>query len=95
MTPFQILLLAMAAISVVLFALYGLDKRAAVRHRDRIRERTLHLWSLAGGWPGALAGQAVFRHKRRKTRFMVRFWLTVLCHAGLAAGAMYLTGGFG
>jgi uncharacterized membrane protein YsdA (DUF1294 family) len=60
-----------AVASVVTFAAYGLDKRAAVRGAPRTRERTLHVMELAGGWPGALVGQAVFKHKRRKAAYMV------------------------
>jgi uncharacterized membrane protein YsdA (DUF1294 family) len=70
-----------AVLSVIAFALYGLDKRAAVRGARRTPERTLHLISLAGGWPGALVAQSAFRHKRRKGRFMAVFAATVLIHA--------------
>lgn len=44
----------------------------------RIRERTLHLLSIAGGWPGALIGQQWLRHKSVKASFRRVFWLTVL-----------------
>jgi uncharacterized membrane protein YsdA (DUF1294 family) len=35
----------------------------------RIKEDTLHVWSLAGGWPGAWFAQQVLRHKSRKESF--------------------------
>lgn len=66
--------------SVVTFIVYGLDKRRAVRGRRRIRERTLHTFELLGGWPGALAAQAFFRHKLRKTSYMLGFALIVAVH---------------
>jgi uncharacterized membrane protein YsdA (DUF1294 family) len=70
-----------ALMSIVTFIAYGFDKRAAVRGRRRIAERTLHLLELLGGFPGALVGQQVFRHKRRKWQFLVVFWLIVVVHA--------------
>ncbi len=70
-----------AAVSLVTLAAYGLDKRRAVQRRRRIPERTLHLFELLGGWPGALAGQTLFRHKRRKFSYMAVFAAIVALHA--------------
>lgn len=71
-------------LSVVAFALYGLDKAAARGGRRRTPEATLHLVSLAGGWPGALIAQSVFRHKTRKQPFRFVFWCTVLINCAFA-----------
>lgn len=70
------------AVSVTLFALYFKDKRTAQTHSgkgfaNRVPENTLHFLSLLGGWPGALAGRILFRHKTQKRRFTALFWLTV------------------
>jgi uncharacterized membrane protein YsdA (DUF1294 family) len=76
--PAFIALLAVAvALSVVTFAVYGLDKRAARAGAWRTRESVLHLMALLGGWPGALMAQRIFRHKTKKRSFQVVFWLTV------------------
>jgi len=69
-----------AVASVATFVLYGVDKRRAVRGGWRVSERTLHWMELAGGWPGGLAGQAAFRHKRRKGAFMVVFTGIAMIH---------------
>ena len=82
------ILVVYALSSVVTFVAYGLDKRRAVRRGRRVRERTLHWMELAGGWPGALAGQVVFRHKWRKASFMVVFAGIALLH--LVGWAAYL-----
>lgn len=71
---------AYGVMSVVAFAAYGIDKRRAAMGRSRLRERTLHLLDLFFGFPGGFIGQNAFRHKRRKTSFMVVFWLTVAAH---------------
>jgi uncharacterized membrane protein YsdA (DUF1294 family) len=63
--------------SVATFVVYGRDKAAAAEGRRRTPEATLHLLSLVGGWPGALAGQRAFHHKTRKQPFRTIFWCTV------------------
>jgi uncharacterized membrane protein YsdA (DUF1294 family) len=70
-----------AVASVAAFIAYGLDKRAAARGRWRVPEASLHLIELLGGFTGALLGQHAFRHKRRKARYMIIFWLIVALHA--------------
>ncbi len=67
--------------SVATFAAYWRDKRAAAAGRWRVRERTLHVMELLGGWPGALVGQRVLRHKTRDVKFLVVFWAIVAAHA--------------
>lgn len=69
--------------SLITFVTYGWDKSAARRGAWRTPEATLHLLALCGGWPGALAGQRVFRHKTRKLSFQIVFWSTVLLNVGV------------
>lgn len=71
-------------LSLVSFLFYGYDKHQAVRHGGRIPEAVLHGLALAGGTPGALAGQVVFRHKTRKLSFRVVFIIIAMVQAGLA-----------
>lgn len=74
-----------AVMSVVLFGVYGADKRAALDHRWRTRETTLHTLAILGGWPGALVAQTVFRHKTRKQPFRTIFWVTVALNCAVVA----------
>jgi len=71
------------AMSFVSFVTYARDKSAARRGRGRVRERSLHLIDLLGGWPGALVAQHVFRHKRRKPSFFLVTWLIAAGHVAL------------
>jgi uncharacterized membrane protein YsdA (DUF1294 family) len=71
-----------ALVSAVTIGAYGADKSAARRGRRRVRERTLHVLELLGGWPGALVAQQLFRHKRRKWRFFLVTWLIAVVHVG-------------
>jgi uncharacterized membrane protein YsdA (DUF1294 family) len=69
-----------AAMSVVTFIAYGIDKSSARAGRRRIPERTLHLLALLGGWPGALLAMPLVRHKRRKAPFVLIVWLIAIAH---------------
>tara|TARA_R110002049_G_scaffold115854_14_gene268112 strand:+ start:24013 stop:24621 length:609 start_codon:yes stop_codon:yes gene_type:complete len=71
-------LVAYAALSIVTFIAYALDKSAARHGRWRTPESTLLMLGLAGGWPGALIAQQTLRHKSKKTSFIVALWVTVL-----------------
>ncbi|HSF65218.1 MAG TPA: DUF1294 domain-containing protein [Paracoccaceae bacterium] len=51
------------------YALFGLDKQRAIRGDQRIPEASLLAMAALGGWPGAKAAQARFRHKTRKQPF--------------------------
>ncbi|MEN2394340.1 DUF1294 domain-containing protein [Pseudomonas halotolerans] len=73
-------LTAYGLVSMVTFLLYWSDKRKARADAWRIPENVLHAVELAGGWPGALLAQQVFRHKTRKVPFQVVFWFIVLLH---------------
>nr|WP_255493735.1 DUF1294 domain-containing protein [Pseudomaricurvus sp. HS19] len=65
-------------LSIVTWFIYADDKAAAKANRWRTPEDLLHVWSLAGGWPGALLARRILRHKSRKQPFRTVFWVTVL-----------------
>lgn len=71
-------LLWQIAMSIVSYVVYAWDKSSAQNKRWRTSEGTLHMFDLAGGWPGALLAQQVLRHKSKKPSFRFVFWVTVL-----------------
>lgn len=73
-------LAAYGIVSVLAFLLYWSDKRKAHADQWRTPENVLHALEFAGGWPGALLAQQVFRHKTRKVSFQLVFWIIVLLH---------------
>ena len=81
--------LAYTVMSLVTFCCYGFDKHRARSGGWRIKESTLHGLELLGGWPGALLGQMVFRHRLRKLSFMLVFALIVALHLGLWVAFLY------
>lgn len=64
--------------NLIAFILFGMDKRRARKGLRRLSERSLLLWALAGGTPGAFLGRHVFRHKTRKQPFSARLWLIAM-----------------
>lgn len=71
--------------SAVAFIAYARDKSAAAENQWRTPESRLHLYSLAGGWPGALLAQTMLRHKSRKQSFQAVFFTTILLNLGVLA----------
>jgi len=63
------------AASAMTYIAYARDKSAAKTGKWRTKEVTLQLFSLFGGWPGAILAQGLLRHKSRKLRFQIVFWL--------------------
>jgi uncharacterized membrane protein YsdA (DUF1294 family) len=72
-----------AALSLITFVVYYLDKGAAVRNTRRTPEITLHALAVLGGWPGALLAQRIFRHKSGKAGFQLAFWMTVTANVSV------------
>ena len=71
---------AAAAINLLTFVVYAIDKNAAQNGRWRTPESHLHLLSLVGGWPGAWLAQQWLRHKSSKREFRAVYWITVVVH---------------
>jgi len=65
-------------LSILTFALYAADKRAARLGQWRTPESTLLIVGAIGGWPGAIVAQQTLRHKTMKLRFRFRFWSSVI-----------------
>ena len=76
----QLYLVAMLVMSLINFAAFGLDKSRAQNEGWRIPEKTLHTFSMLGGWPGALVGQRYFRHKTQKMSFRMTLWMIIAIH---------------
>lgn len=60
-------------INIITFAAMGIDKKRAKFGKWRISEYTLFVLVLLGGGIGGITGMYVFRHKTKKTRFVIGF----------------------
>ncbi len=72
------------AANIAGFIVCATDKRAAIKHRSRVRERTLFALALLGGALGVWLSMLVFHHKTRKLRFMLFMPLIAAAYAALA-----------
>ena len=87
-------LLAYLLASVVSFLMFWSDKNSAQKGQWRTPENTLHAAELVGGWPGTLIAQQVFRHKTRKTSYLVALWLIIALHQLVWLDKLVLDGRF-
>ncbi|CAN5636539.1 hypothetical protein BH24CHL1_BH24CHL1_19070 [soil metagenome] len=69
------------SVSLVLFVLYGYDKRCAIAGGGRVPEVVLHGMALAGGFAGGWAGRLAFRHKTRNAGFLAVLLISTIVHA--------------
>jgi uncharacterized membrane protein YsdA (DUF1294 family) len=76
--------------SIVTAILYRIDKRRARDHEPRIAERTLLIWSLAGGWPGGWVAGKCLHHKTRKISYRIKFGLCVAINLALCVAFVWL-----
>lgn len=59
------------AINILAFALMGIDKQKAKKHKWRISEKTLFMSAILFGSIGAILGMYVFRHKTKHLSFVI------------------------
>jgi uncharacterized membrane protein YsdA (DUF1294 family) len=58
--------------SLITLVLFALDKKkAGGQSADRIKEKTLLMWSALGGAVGAWLGRLLFHHKTQKIYFSI------------------------
>ena len=79
-----------ALINILTFIVYGLDKSAAVKQKQRIPNRVLLGLAAIGGSAGALAGMYTFRHKTQKKYYTITVPLLLILQ--IAAAIMLLSG---
>lgn len=75
--------------SVLGFAVMGIDKSKAKKGRWRIKEAVLFAFAILGGAVGSTLGMYIFRHKTKHWYFAVFFPLLALVDIALYATGMY------
>jgi uncharacterized membrane protein YsdA (DUF1294 family) len=86
-TAVIVLAAAAAALQVVPFAAYGLDKLMAGGGGRRVPEATLLVLTLLFGAAGSVLAMFLFRHKVRKASFLLKF-AGILVLRGAALGLL-------
>ena len=80
-------------VSAITFVIYAKDKLAAKNNNQRTPEKTLHLLSFVGGWPGAVIAQKTLRHKSKKETFKTTFLMTVFLNLLVVGWLLFSAGG--
>ena len=80
---YYVLIVYLLIINLLAFALYGIDKRRASKHRYRISEAALFSVALLGGSIGAWAGIYFFRHKTAHWYFVVGILLILVAQVAV------------
>ena len=83
------LLLYLAAINIIAFFLYGIDKWKARHDKWRVTEARLITISLLGGSLGAYLGMKTWRHKTQHPKFRYGLTLILFLHLAAALAALY------
>lgn len=78
-------------INVLTMVMYGADKMAARKGMRRVPEATLLVFGVTGGWPGAILGQQLFRHKTQKQPFKTYFIISVIVSIAVMAAAYHFS----
>ena len=60
------------------FLIMGIDKKKAKKGSWRVPEKTLFTLVALGGGIGGIAGMHIFKHKTKKTRFVIGFPLIII-----------------
>lgn len=81
----KLLLIYLVIVNIVTFAMYGIDKKRAVKNQWRISEKTLLGAAFIGGSFGAFAGMRAFRHKTQHGLFKVLVPVYMIVHIVILA----------
>lgn len=66
--------------SFLLFVIMGFDKQRAIKGQWRIKEATLLVIGVIGGFFGGLLGMKAFHHKTKKLYFWLIYLLSLILH---------------
>ena len=83
MKTLHLLLIIYAVMSVIGFALMGIDKSRAIHHKWRIKEATLFLIAFLGGGIGSTLGMFFCRHRTKHWYFRLFFPLFAAAQTAL------------
>ena len=89
MNHIQIAVLILAVWNLIVFFMYGIDKRKAKKNRQRVSEKTLLLTAAFMGGIGALLGMRTFRHKTKHKKFTIGVPLLLVLNVAVAAGLIW------
>lgn len=91
MTVLSLVLIYLAAINIIGFVSFFIDKSRSIRSKWRIPEATLLSFALFGGGVGCFLGMKVFHHKTLKPAFYIGIPAIILMHILLILFLVFLS----
>lgn len=92
-TTVQIVLFVVAMVVIInigsVIAIWW-DKRRATRGEWRLKEATLLVWALFGGWPGGIWAMRRFRHKTSKGSFIAKYVFVIALNIGVIVAITFV-----
>lgn len=85
----KLILIYLAAVNVITFIMYGIDKWKAKRNKWRVPEATLLWMAVFGGSIGAWLGIKVWHHKTMHNKFRYGVPLILFAQILLVGGMVY------
>lgn len=82
----------LTAVNIVSVIVCVFDKRRAVKHGRRIRERTLIWLSILGGSPAMYITMRIIRHKTLHKKFMIGIPVIIVAQLALIILIIKMTG---
>lgn len=90
MQAIHYIIIYIAFINLLGFAVMGIDKWKAKHKKWRIPEATLFAVAVLGGSIGSIAGMYIFRHKTKHLSFVIGMPVILVLQLGLIVG-LYLS----
>ena len=85
----KLLILLMIVWNAVAFVMMGIDKRRAIKDKQRISEKTLLVSAFIMGAIGIGGGALVFNHKTKKTAFRIGLPVALIVNAAVIYGLLH------
>ncbi|RKM62953.1 MULTISPECIES: DUF1294 domain-containing protein [unclassified Butyrivibrio] len=89
MNSLTLLIIYIAAVNIIGFALMGIDKRKARKGAFRIPEATLFAFALIGGSLGSTIGMFAFKHKTKHWYFKFGMPLIIVIQVALVLALFF------
>lgn len=71
-------IILMVFMSLISFILFAIDKKKAIKGKERIKEKTLLLSTIINGAMGSFLARIICRHKTDKIYFTITIYLSLL-----------------
>ncbi len=88
---FEIFIIFFVVWNIIVFSMYGIDKRKSKLNKWRISEKTLIISAIFMGGLGAYLGMKTFHHKTKHMKFKIGIPLSLVINIAVFCLCLYKT----